>query len=165
METSSARRGASASSSGISASAFSTRTGAGPVRDCANPLAVAFRELADEVGGEQDEIVSPLHQRGEPDRDDREAIVEVFAEASLLDRLLEIAVGGRDQAHVDGDRLAAPHPLDLALLHRAQDLRLQREAHVGDLVEEQGTAPGLLEATDLACDGARKRALFVTEQL
>src|SRR5256886_7629050 len=32
METRSARRGASASSSGISASAFSTRTGGGPVR-------------------------------------------------------------------------------------------------------------------------------------
>src|SRR5438874_24046 len=111
METSSARRGASASSSGISASAFSTRTAGRAVRDRVNPFAVAVGELADEVGGEQHQIVSPLHERREADRDDREAIVEVFAEAPQLDRLLEIAVGGRDEAHVDGDRLAAPHLL------------------------------------------------------
>src|SRR5256885_17253163 len=33
------------------------------------------------------------------------------------------------------------------------------------LSRSQGPAPRLLEATDLACDGARERTLFVTEQL
>src|SRR3989475_9133630 len=50
-------------------------------------------------------------------------------------------------------------------LFRSQDLRLQREAHVRDFVEEQRAAPGLLEPTDLARDGAREGALLVPEQL
>ena len=89
-----------------------------------DPFAVTLREQTDVVGSEQDEVVPSLHQRGESDGDDCETIVKVFPEPPLLDRLLEIAVRGRNQAHVDGDRFAAAHPLDLPLLHRAQDLCL-----------------------------------------
>src|SRR2546425_501524 len=178
METSNARSGSSASSSGMRASAFSTRTGGGPGTNrtpssfpsacCGGSRgAPPPRPSApgDATARGRCALLQPLPQGGERDGDHREGVVEALAEPPLLDRVLEIAVGGRDEADVDGDGLAASHPLYLPLLHGAQDLRLQREAHVCDLVEEQGAASRLLEATDLTRDGARERALFVAEQL
>src|SRR5213592_380051 len=79
-------------------------------------------------------------------------------------------VGGGETIPVDvrlvhRNRLAAAHALDLPLLHGPQDLRLQREAHVRHLVQEQGASPGLLEAPDLAGDRAGEGAFLVPEQL
>ena len=50
------------------------------------------------------------------------------------------------------------------LLQHAQNLGLNRGAHVADFVEEQAAAIGLLEAADALPIGARERALFVAEQ-
>ena len=50
---------------------------------------------------------------------------------------LEIAVGGREHAHVAcGSARAPPDALEAALLQRAQQLDLQLGRHVADLVEE-----------------------------
>ena len=61
--------------------------------------------------------------------------------------------------------LVPTDPLDLALLERAQDLRLQPERHVTDLVQEQRAAVRHLEATRLSADCAGECAFLVTEQL
>ena len=52
-----------------------------------------------------------------------------------------------------------------ALLQRAQELGLQAHVHLGDLVEQQRAAVGLLELADAARDGAGEGALLVAEQL
>ena len=54
-----------------------------------------------------------------------------------LDRLLEVAVGGGDDADVDLDRLGAAEALDHPLLEHAQELDLDLQRQVADLVEEQ----------------------------
>ena len=60
--------------------------------------------------------------------------------------------------------MRAADALDLALLDRAQQLRLQVVAQVADLVEEQRAARGQLELAELLADGAGERALLVAEQ-
>jgi hypothetical protein len=57
------------------------------------------------------------------------------------------------------------HALDLALLERAQDLRLHGERHVADLVEEQRRAARPLEASGARENGAGEGAALVAEQL
>ena len=99
------------------------------------------------------------------DRDDVEAVVEVLAEAPLGDRGGEVLVGRRDEPHVDPQRLGAADALELALLEAAQQLGLQREAHVADLVEEERPLVGELEAALLLGDGAGERPLLVAEEL
>ena len=94
-----------------------------------------------------------------------EAVVEVLAKLPLLERGLEVAVGGGDDAHVGLQSAGTADALELALLEDAQELRLQERAHLGDLVEEERAAGGLLDATDLARDRAGERALLVAEQL
>ena len=60
--------------------------------------------------------------------------------------------------------MRAADPLDLVLLDRAQQLRLQVHAQVADLVEEERAARRQLELADLLADGAGERSLFVAEE-
>src|SRR4029450_12560564 len=92
-------------------------------------------------------------------------IVEVLAEAAGLDRLLQIDLGGGDDAGVGADRARAAEPLELPLLQELQQLALDLERQVADLVEEQRTAARRLDAADLLLDRAGEGAALIAEQL
>ena len=77
----------------------------------------------------------------------------------------KIAVGGRDEPHVDAERAGAAEPFELVLLEHAQDLGLRAGAHVADFVQEQRAAVGLLEAANPLLVGAGERAFLVPEEL
>ena len=83
----------------------------------------------------------------------------------VADGALEVLVGGRDDAGVGTDGLAAADAGELALLEDAQQLRLEVERHVGDLVEEERARRRGLELADAALDGAGEGAALVAEQL
>ena len=136
----------------------------GGIGDAAHRLAELAAVALEEQPRELREIVDALAQRRHADRNDVDAVVQVLAEAAVLDRLLEIDVGRRHQAEIGLDRLAAADALDLALLNRAQQLGLQVEAQVTNLVEEQGAAGGELELAELLFVRARERAALVAEQ-
>ncbi len=111
--------------------------------------------FAEEVLDEERDVARALAQRRQADRHDVEAVEEVFAERAGGDELLEVAVGRRDEAHVDADRLDAADALELALLQRAQELDLHLDGDLANLVEEQRAAVGELEAPGLARHRAR----------
>ena len=91
--------------------------------------AVHRRRVArEEVQGERTDLLAPLAQRRQLDREDREPVVEVRAERAARDHLLEVAVRRGDDAHVDLDRLRAADALDDALLQHAQEPHLHRRA-------------------------------------
>ena len=92
--------------------------------------------------------LAPLAQRRHAHAHHRQAVVEILAEGAAVHLAHQIAVGGRDHAHVDGDHLRAADAADLALLERAQQLGLQLERQLADLVEEERAAVRLLEAAD-----------------
>ena len=101
------------------------------------------------------QIFDPIAQRRHPDRDDVDAVEEVLAESSLLDRLLEVDVGGDDQPEVGADRLGAADALDLAFLDRPQQLGLEIQPQIADLVEEERAARRQLELAQLLLDARR----------
>src|SRR5213079_3657527 len=118
-------------------------------------------EELDQLG----DVRPPLAERRYGDADDVQAEEEVLAEAPGAHRRLEVLVGGGDDAHVGADRLPAADARELALLEDAQELRLERERHVGDLVQEQRAACGGLELADAPLDRAREGAALVAEEL
>ncbi len=132
--------------------------------DGADAPAFLGREAGEEVQRQLRHVLEALAQRRHPDREDVEAVVEILAELAVLDQLDHVAVGGRDQAEVDLDRLLGADRIDLAFLQRAQQLDLGVERQLADLVEEQRAAVGLLELADALVDGAGERALLVAEQ-
>ena len=111
------------------------------------------------------DLVPALAQRRDRDLDHLEAVVEVFAKLAAQQHGFEIAVRGRDDAHVDGDGLVAPELRELAVLQDVQQLGLERRLHFGDLVEEDRPGVGLLELPDARRGGAGEGAFLVPEQL
>ena len=71
----------------------------------------------------------------------------------------------RDDADVDLDDPTRADGLDLALLERAQQLRLDRHRQLADLVEHERAAVGLREEAGALRDRAGERTARVTEQL
>ena len=73
-----------------------------------------------EVAGEFGNVLESRTQRRDNDREDVQAIEQVFAEAPGFHIGDQIAVGGGDDADVDLDAPAAADRLDFAFLQRAQ---------------------------------------------
>ena len=94
-----------------------------------------------------------------------EPVEEVLPEHPLRHRLLEVAVGGGDETHVDLEVARVAYPPDLALLDGAQQLDLEQGRDLGDLVEEERAAVGGREEPDLVGDRPGERALDVAEEL
>ena len=127
--------------------------------------APARAELAQEVRDEVADVLAALAQRRHSDLDHAQPVVEVGAEASGGDLGREVAIGGRDHAHVDGAGLVRADPLDDAVLEHAQQLGLERQRGVADLVEEQRAAVRELELARPLGDRAGEGAAHVAEQL
>src|SRR5262245_5350548 len=98
-------------------------------------------------------------------REDVEAVEEVFAEGAGSDALLEVLVRGGDDACVDVDRPRAAEPLDLPLLEDAKQLDLDVRRQIANLVEEDRRLIRQLETSDLARKRTCVSASLAAEQL
>jgi hypothetical protein len=96
---------------------------------------------------------------------DIQAKIEVIPKFSLRDKLLEILIGGGNEAHIRAQSLVSPDALKGALLtDHAQQLHLRAGVDLSDLVEKDGAAIGLLEPADAALMRPGERAALVPEQ-
>ena len=111
------------------------------------------------------DVLAALAQRRHLDPHDVQPVEQVGAEAAGLHLGLEVAVRGRDHAHVDARRLLVAQPLELPVLDRAQQLGLPLQRHRTHLVEQQRAAIGELEAAVAIGGRAGERALAVAEEL
>ena len=128
-------------------------------------LALALRDLVEEVLGDQRDVVGALAQRRQVDREYVEAIEQVFAQLAGADRLHRVAVGRGQDADIGLLHLGRPDPHEGAGLEHAQQLDLQVERHLGDLVQKERAAAGSLEEADVLAVGAGEAPLLVAEDL
>ena len=110
------------------------------------------------------DVLAPVAQGRGLDREDIQAIEQILAEGAVLDLLGWVAIGRRDDAHVDLDRAFAADGIDLALLQRAQQLDLHVQRQFADFVQEQGAAVRLAELAQRLVHGAGEGALLMPEQ-
>src|SRR5215470_7305007 len=121
--------------------------------------------FAQEVMREDGDVLDALAERGEGDGEGIEAVEEVLAEFPRSERLLEMTIGRRDDAHVNlaGDHI--PHGLALTRLEHAEEPALHLRGHVAHLIEKDRAPVRLLEQARLVGDGAREGAPLVPEEL
>src|SRR5439155_25744139 len=115
--------------------------------------------------GKRQNIVGPLAQRRDVDLEHIEAVVKVLPKRLPRDARRQVAVRGGDDAHVGFERAGPSQTLELTLLEDTEKFRLNHRTHLSDLVKEQRSSRGLLDAADLGRDRAGKRPLLVSEQL
>ena len=103
--------------------------------------------------GAQADVPGPLPEGRYLELEHVEAEVEVLAEASLDGKLLQLAVGRGDYPDVEVYLLAAADPGYPVGLNGAQELGLELDGQLADLVEEEGSVVGELEAAGVALAG------------
>src|SRR5205085_11194035 len=121
--------------------------------------------LLEEEFGEQLDVLAPLAQGRDVNRDGRDAVEQIITEQALADGVGRKPVRRGDEAEVNGVSLLRAELAVAALLQDAQKLRLQFDRHLGDLVEEERAALRVLYEAVLVRVRARERALRVAEQL
>ncbi len=137
-----------------------------PGRQRLTAVAMPLPVVRQEVVSEERDVLGARAQRRHVNRDDAQAVIQIFTQLSGGDRFVGIDIGGRDEAHVH-DRigcLAADTP-DHAVLDHAQQLGLDRLGHLDQLVEKHGAAISGLEQPWFVADGSGKGTLHVAEHL
>ena len=105
--------------------------------------------------GEQRDVVAALAQRRHAQLQRADAVVEVLAEAPLLDERAEVVMRRRDQADVDGAVLHVAEAAEAFLLEHLQQAGLHLRVHVADLVEEDRAAVRRLRAAPASSPSRR----------
>src|SRR6266850_2090833 len=98
------------------------------LRIVARPRAHRPCELVQKILGEQRDVAEAFAERRKRDVEHLQPVEQILAERSAVDRLTEVAVAGRDDAHVGLLGARAAQALKLALLQEPQELRLRRDA-------------------------------------
>src|SRR5579885_1316079 len=124
-----------------------------------------FFGFAQEVIGEQRDVVFAIAQRRQVDVDHVDSVKQLLAEASRANLGFQVAVGRAQHAHIERDRVVGAERITFPFLQSAQQLDLERQRHLADLVEKYGALVGGLEQADLVLSGPGEGALFVAEQL
>ena len=137
----------------------------GLLSDAEASFGVLRRGAADEVVNEGGYLIAALAQRGDRQADDVQAVVQVLTEAAILNELLEVGVGGGDDAHVDVDGRELAERVDLARFEEPQELGLKVETEVANLVEEQGAVLGGPDEALVVAIGAREGAAALAKEL
>ena len=81
----------------------------------------------------------------------------------LRHQILQVAIGGGNNAHRNLDRLLAAHAMKLAFLQNAEQLRLRSRVQIAHFVQEQRASIGQLEFAAARGGGSSERAFFVAE--
>ena len=128
-------------------------------------LAMGLRGIQPaEMVEQQQAVAAHVAQRGDADREYREPVVEIGAEAAGLDFLAQVAIGGGDDARPGSPRLGLADPLVLAVFQHAQQLGLEVGRQFADFVEEQRAFAGFLEIAGTGGRGAGEGAPGMTEE-
>ena len=110
---------------------------------------------AEEVVHQQGDVVDPLAERRNADRQHVEPVEQVLAEAAGGGQRFQVLVGGGDEADVGVDRGVAADALELLFLQQPQQLGLRGRRHVADFVHED--ACRRRPARTCRCGGGRRR--------
>ncbi len=126
---------------------------------------VAFGEIGGEFLGQKADVAAALAQRRDVDLHGREAVEEVFAEASFGDGAQEVDVRCGDDADVGAFHRRRAHAEVFARFEHAQKARLRRQGQLGHFVEENRASVGFFEVAPARVDGTGEGAFFVAEKL
>ena len=100
---------------------------------------------------QRDYIPSPFPQRWDVEAQNIQAEVQIAAETALLDLVLYISVRSGDYPDIHGNDGIVTQSDDGVFRKHPQKAALEGEAHLGDLIKEDGASVRKFEKTGLSC--------------
>ena len=118
----------------------------------------------EEMFRQQGHVPVSIAQRGHPQLDDVQSMVQVLPKIAGLDGVNNVPIGRRENPDVHPLLLCPTDPDERAVLEKTQQLGLQGTGHLADFVEKQGSAVGLLHLPGLLFHRAGERTFLVPKQ-
>jgi len=116
----------------------------------------SFSGSGKELPRQRQNVLAPVAQRRYHDLDNPETIVQILTKPRGMHVREEIAIGGREDTHVDGPRPILTDAAHLPFLQHRQQFHLHGGRNIADFVEEQRAAVGSLEQTRAILRRTRK---------
>src|ERR1700722_3442148 len=110
-------------------------------------------------------VVPAFAKRRDLQGKNAQPVVQIRAEPPLMDQVIEVVIGGGNDAHLGLTRAVTTDRLKLAVLQHTEQLGLHLQRQIADLVEKKRTAVCQLKAPDSIRHGSAKGTLNVAEQL
>ena len=120
----------------------------GPFVDAADLLTRFVSVTFDEVFEQHRDVLPPLAQRRHFDREHVQTIEQVEPEIAGGDGLLQIPIGGGDDADISGNGLAAADSFKLPFLEHSKEGDLSFRRKLGNFVQEKRAALSQLKSAD-----------------
>src|SRR5271167_1197445 len=120
-------------------------------------LGISFHQILDQKRN----VILPLAQGWYTYRENVKPIEEILAECTGSNGSFQVTVCCREHSHVDGNRVAAPDPLEFAFLEHSQQSNLRLGRKFADLVQKNGSTIGRFEATCASLYRSGEGALLV----
>src|ERR1700722_20356311 len=127
--------------------------------------AILAAELQQKFAYQQRDIFLPVPQGRYVERNDVQAVKEILAEVSLGNLFFQVFIGRGNDPDIDLDGLRGADRGETLFVQRAQNLGLHFEAHVTDLIEEQGPLIGPFKGPELFHRAVWDGAMAITEDL
>src|SRR6516165_21459 len=93
--------------------------------------------LVQEVVDQRFDVFNSLPQRPDIQRENTQPMEEVSSKSPLLNHLVKLLIGSSNNPHAHRKLVLFTHPEDAAFLQDSQELRLEREFHLADFIEEK----------------------------
>jgi hypothetical protein len=91
-------------------------------------------------------------------------VIQIFAELTVPNHLLQVLVGRRNDANIDSRCTCTADWLKLTLLEHAEQLGLKFQWHVSNFIEEQSATIRQRKAAHMRIDSAREGSPFMSEE-
>jgi len=137
----------------------------GPFRDGVDVFLHRVGIVLHEIPDELRNVRLSFTKRRKRNREDIQAVVQVFAKFTVVNHLPEIAVGGGDDTDVDARRACATDRFEFAFLKNAEQFGLKVQRHIADLIDEKRSTICKREAVEMRSQFAREGTPFVSEEL
>ncbi len=125
---------------------------------------VQAAELVEKVIDQQLQVLRTFPQRGQIERNHRQAVEQLLAEQALIHHLFHVPAGGRDEAHLNFDRFVAADRFHLLFLNGPQQLRLGLRRYFANFIQKDRPPLRLFQQTALGADRAGEGTLDMAEK-
>ena len=110
-------------------------------------------------------ILFSLAQRRDHERKDIEPVPQVLPKVSVPHHARQITVGGHKNPDIQGNGLAASHPLDFFVLENMEQLDLRLQRKFSDLIQEDRSTLSTFKSPPLLAFSPGEGPFFMSEKL
>src|SRR5687768_139524 len=101
------------------------------------------------MGRQLGDVFMAFPQRGEGDRNDIQPMIQIFTKRPIANRLVDVAVGCRNDSHIHADLAGSTDTLKLAFLQKSKKLGLKLRGDITNLIEKDRSPIGQLDSSFL----------------